>query len=123
MANSVLKTAANNTIILHATSNATFVVAGNNSVSNLAVNNEIVESATIKQIWCGSPSGNGAYWIVKRGANVVGVYDSTCWIDYAGNGFALNKDAAANVVITLHNTADDTAYIMIEVKKQIAGSL
>lgn len=123
MASSILKKSGNNSVILHATSNATFVVAGNNSVSNLASNNEIVSLATIKQVWVGSSSGNAAYWVVKRGANVVGVYDSTCWIDYAGNGFALNKDATANVVVELHNAADDAGYIMIELKKEIAGSL
>lgn len=121
MADSVLKSAANASCILHATSNATFVIAGNNSVSNVASNNEVVDNATIKQVWVGSSSGNAAYWTVKRGANVVGVFDSTCWIDFAGNGFALNKDKTANVVVELNNAADDEGYIMIEVKKEISS--
>lgn len=123
MAASILKNSGNGSVILHATSNATFIIAGNNSVSNVATNNEIVSLATIKQVWSGSSSGNGAYWVLKRGANVVGVYDSTFWKDYAGNGFALNKDSSANVVVELHNAASDEGYIMIEIKKEIAGSL
>jgi hypothetical protein len=104
-------------VTVHATANQTWTIAGNNSVSNVAMDDEVLSGASIKQIWAGSSSGNGAYWTVTRGANVVAVLDSTVWIDYAGNGNMLGKDSAEDLSVTLTNAADDAGYIMIELQK------
>ncbi len=116
MAGEILINRKNTSVVLHATSNTTWVVAGNNSVSNLTADaTEIVVGAGIAQIWFGSPSGNSAYWVVKRGANVVGVFDSTTYLDFAGSGCSLNKDRTANVVVELVGSAN--GFIMIELQK------
>lgn len=115
----IIKNASNGTVVIHATANATLTIAGNNSVSNVAVGEEIVTGAHIKQVWYGSNPANGGYWTVSRGSNVVAVYDSTGWCDYAGNGFGLIKDKAGTLVLTLENVADGEGYIMLEIKKEL----
>ena len=59
----------------------TITIAGNNSVSDIAIDDEILTGAFIKQTWFGSSSGDGAVWSVQRGANTVGIFDSTAWMD------------------------------------------
>lgn len=113
----IIKNSANGTVVLHATSNTTWVIAGNNSVSEIATRNEVVDSAYIKQVWYGSNPADGGYWTVKRGSDVVAVLDSTSWVDYAGTGFALDLGADQDLTVELSNAGDDEGYIMIEVKK------
>lgn len=102
-------------VVVHATANTTWVVAGNNSVSNLALSNEELYGASIRQVWFGSPSGNAAYWTVKRGANTVLVLDSTAWLDFAGVGQSLTIDPSANLTVEL--TGSTSGYIMLELSK------
>lgn len=118
MASSILHNRKNLSVTIHATSNATFTIAGNNSVSNVAIGDEVLTGASIKQIWVGSSSSNGAYWQVKRNANTVVIMDSTSWFDFAGNGNMLNKDSSATLVLELHNAADDEGFIMVELQKE-----
>lgn len=118
MATSIIHNRKNLSVTVHATSNATLTIAGNNSVSNVAIGDEVLTGAAIKQIWASSPSGNGAYWTVKRGANTVVVMDSTSWFDFAGNGNLLNKDSSATLVLELSNVGDDQGFIMIELQKE-----
>lgn len=102
--------------ILHFTANtADIVIVGNNSVSNVAKNNEVVNGAQISQIICGSPSGNGAYWKVLRGANTVAVIDSTAMLDFAGVGMPINLYPQANLSVQLIGAAD--GFLMIEIQK------
>lgn len=96
------------------TSNSTLTITGNNSVSAIAIDDEVVTGASITQVWCGSPSGAGAFWEVKRGANTVGVYDSTAYIDYAGNGAAMTLDPDATLVVNLTGA---TGTLILELQK------
>lgn len=96
-----------------ANSNTTLTIAGNNSVSNVAIDDEVLTGASIKQVFFGSQ--NGSCWIVKRGANVVGVYESASWQDYAGNGVMNTKDKDATLVLELVGSAN--GYMIIEMQK------
>lgn len=122
-----IKNSSNGTVIVHVTGSNTLVAVGNDSVSNLALTGETVTRASIRQVWFGSPSGNGAYWTITRGPNgtsqsVVGQYDSTSWVDYAGTGSALTTlDDEAEVYFTITNAGDTASYIMVEFKKELAG--
>lgn len=121
MAYTITSNKKNASIVIHASANSgNVIVVGNSTVSNIASGNEIVTGAYISQIIAGSPSGNAAYWVIKRGANVVSVVDSSAMIDYAGSGMSLNVDAAANVVIELVGTTNGA--IMIELQKQTSTS-
>ena len=117
MANSIIHNRKYLSVTVHATGNTTWTIAGNSSVSNVAIDDEVLTGASIKQIWAGSSSGNGAFWTIKRGANTVVVMDSTAWLDFAGNGNMINKDNSATLEIELNNAATDEAFIMIELQK------
>lgn len=96
---------------LHFTGNDTVTIAGNSTTSEIATGNEILTGATITQLWHGSDG----VWIVKRGSNTVGVFDSTAYIDFAGCGNALNLDTDATLSVELVGTAN--GYLMIELQK------
>lgn len=119
MAVTITSNKKNSSAVIHvAAANATLIVAGNNSVSNVAISDEILTGANITQaIW--GCDGNGHIQVL-RGANLVAVYDSTSFIDYAGSGMSLTKDAAANITINFVGSAN--AYIMFEVQKVGRGS-
>lgn len=102
--------------VLHFTANTSdIVITGNTSVSNIAKDDETVNGAYISQIICGSPSGDGAYWVVKRGANTVAVVDSTASIDFAGTGMPITRWPTANLSVTLVGSTD--GFLMIELQK------
>lgn len=124
MAVNIVKKQANGTVVVHVTGTQTINCTGNDSVSDLATTGEVVSKAHIKQVWCGSPSGNSSYWAVTRGNSsvntLVGVYDSAAWIDYAGNGGALTLSSDGEFVYCTITAADaSSAYIMIEFKKEL----
>lgn len=107
--------------VLHFTANTgPIVVVGNTSVSNIAEDDETVNGAAITQIVCGSPSGNGSYWKILRGANTVAVLDSTCTIDFAGAGMSLNIYPTATLSVQLVGATD--GFLMIELQKLNAES-
>lgn len=103
---------------LHATGNSTLVVAGNSSVSNIALPTQVLTGATITQMNFGSPSGNGAYWSVLRGANVAFAPDSTAYLDLRGVGMPYTLDASADLTCNLIRAAAGEGFILIELHKK-----
>jgi hypothetical protein len=99
--------------VVHLTANATLTIAGAAGVSDIATGDEVLTGAYISQIWYGT--GNGAYWEIKRGSNTAFHLDSTGYIDFTGNGVALNKDVAATLVANLN--LSQTGSIIIELIK------
>jgi hypothetical protein len=92
----------NGSVTIHANSNTgNIIVQGNNTVSNVAIGGEVVQAVAINQLWAGSPSGNAAYWEIRRGANLVMVIDSTCYLDFTGNGKQIKLDQSANLTANL----------------------
>lgn len=108
-------------VTLHFTANTgPIVIVGDTSVSNIAEDDETVNGAYISQIICGSPSGNGAYWKILRGANTVAVVDSTAFIDFAGAGMSLNLYPLADLSVQL--IGSDDGFLMVELQKVNAES-
>lgn len=102
--------------VLHFTANTgPIVISGNTSVSNIAEDNETVNGAFISQAIFGSPSGSGAHWIVKRGANTVLVLDSTAQLDFAGTGLAVNLYPTADLSVEL--VGSTSGFLMLELQK------
>lgn len=99
--------------VIHLTANATINVSGNSTTSDICTGDEVITGASITQIWYGC--GNGAYWEIKRGSNTVFYTDSTGYLDFAGNGVALNKDVAGTLVANLNSS--QTGSIIIELTK------
>ena len=116
MAYSILSNKKNTSAVILITSNSTITIAGNNTVSNVATGSEILTGCSISQIFCGSNSGNGAHWVVKRGTDLAAVLDSTGYFDYAGCGMALTIAPTATLVANLENST--TGYLLIEIQKQ-----
>lgn len=121
MAVSIISNKKNLAATIHVSAaNTTIVVSGNSTTTNvdststcLAVGNEVLAGAYITQVFWGiDPAG---YAVVKRGSSVVGVYDSTGYKDYAGNGLALTVGQAANLSVEFVGTAN--AYVLFEVQK------
>ena len=114
----------NSSAVFHFTANvAGIVVAGNTSVSNVAIEEEVITGVAITQAAYGSTPG--AYWHVQRGSNTAIVLDSTGFIDFAGIGMSINKDAAANISVTLvppdgHHSSTYKGFLVLEVQKQNA---
>jgi hypothetical protein len=106
--------------VIHLTANATVNVTGAVGVSDIAVGDEVVTGATITQIWYGC--ANGGHWEIKRGANTAAVVDSTGYMDFAGNGVTLNKDATAATLVANLNTTT-TGFVVIELTKNPTTSV
>lgn len=119
MAVTTLSNKKNLSITLHVSSaNATLVIAGNTATSNIATSDEVLTGATISQIAWGN-DGN-SHIQVLRGANLVAVYDTSGYIDYAGNGIPLNAFPAANLTINFVGSAN--SYCVIELQKIGGGT-
>ena len=116
MAFTVQQNRKNTSAVIHITGSNTVTIAGNSTVSDVAIGNEVLTGCTITQVFCGSSSGNGAYWTIKRGANTVAVLDSTGYFDYAGAGMALSVDSGGTLEANLINGTD--GYLLIEIQKQ-----
>ncbi len=112
MAYTILSNKKNTAATIHFSSNSSLVIAGNSSVSNVAISNEVLTGASITQIAWGC-DGNGHIQVL-RGANVVGIYDSTSYIDYAGNGMSLNLHPSANLVVNFIGSANCSCIIEIQ---------
>lgn len=117
MAISYLKNQSNGSVVVHADATGSIVLVGNSTVSNVASPGEYVIGTTVRQVWAGSVSPN--IWTVTKGNttvnSVIGVWDSTGWYDYAGNGAAINiAEDGTNLYFTL---SGGTGYIMIDLKK------
>lgn len=124
MATTITHNRKNTSAVIHVSSaNSTIKVSGNSTTTNvdstsvcLAIGDEILTGVNITQVFYGIAPGTDGHVVIKRGANLVAVYDSTGYVDYAGSGMSLNKDKAANLVIEFASTAN--AYVMIEVQKE-----
>ena len=114
MAYRIVSNKYNGEVNLLFTSNDSVVIAGNTSASNVALLDEVLVGASITQLFCGSPSGNSAYWEIKRGSNTVFVADSTAFIDFRGTGMAMTLDEAATLSANLVGSAAGTLYIQIK---------
>ena len=122
MAVNVISNKKNASLVLHVASanSGNIVVVGNSTTSNIggtstcvAVSDEVLTGAYITQVVWGC-DGTG-YIEVKRGANLVAIYDSTGQHEYAGTGMPLNMYPAANVVINLIGSAN--CFIVMELQK------
>lgn len=121
MAVNITSNKKNTSAVIHvAAANTTIKVSGNSTTTNvdatttcLAISNEVLTGAYITQVFWGiDPAG---YAVLKRGADVVAVYDSTGYVDYAGSGMALTVGQAANLTVEFISTAN--AYLLLEVQK------
>lgn len=111
----VISNKKNTSFVVHATANGSLTIAGNNSVSNVAISDEILTGATITQAIFGvAPAGDG-HVVVKRGANVVAVYDSTGQHDYAGCGMPISRDQTGTLVF--EGNATGSWFVMLECQK------
>lgn len=100
--------------LLFTASNTGIVMAGNSTTSAIATSDEVLAGAAINQIWFGSPSGNAAYWTIKRGGNTVFVADSTAYIDFKGNGLSIKLDSAATLDANLIGSAAGSLIVQLE---------
>lgn len=114
MANRVFNNKKYGTVCVLFTSNDTITIAGNSTTSNVATGDEILAGASINKIWFGSPSGNAAYWAVKRNANTVFIADSGAFIDFSGEGASLTIDTTATLECNLVGTAVGTMIVQLK---------
>lgn len=105
---------AGSTAVLHFTANGTANLVGNSTTSDIAVDNEVISKSSIRKVWAGCE--DGAHWVVSRGSNVVAVFGTTLYMDFAGGGTALTLDPTDDLTVTLNNGAN--GFIMIEVSKE-----
>lgn len=113
MAKKVLSNKPGTSAVVHLNSSNTIVVAGNSSVSDIAYGNEVLTGAYIAQVFQGA--GAMGHIVISRGGEMVGVYDSTGWFDYAGAGMALTLNQESDITVDFVGTAN--AYVMIELQK------
>jgi hypothetical protein len=113
----VIRNTKQNALVLAIASNSAIVLVGNNSDSaiGLPAVTANIAGVTIKQIWSSADSGAGANgWDVIRAANTIWQTDSTSWLDFAGNGCAIDLDPAETLTLT-RTGARGT--IMLELQK------
>lgn len=103
----------NTSAAIHFNASNNLIIVGNSSVSNVATSDEVLTGAYITQAYWGC-DGNGHIQVL-RGANLVAVYDSTGYKDYAGCGLPLNAFPAANLTVNFVGSAN--AYLLLEVQK------
>lgn len=116
MAITILSNKKGTSAVIHVTSaNGSLIISGNSTQSNIAMGDEVLTGAAITQVFFGIDPSSSGHAVIKRGSNLVSVYDSTGYVDYAGNGMSLTKDAAANLVFEFSSSAN--AYLLVEVQK------
>lgn len=103
----------NTSATIHFNASNNLIIVGNNSVSNVATSDEVLTGAYITQAYWGC-DGNGHIQVL-RGANLVAVYDSTGYKDYAGCGMPLSAFPTANLTVNFVGSAN--AYLLVEVQK------
>lgn len=111
MAYSVISNKKNTSVVLHIVpANTTITLAGNSTTSNVAVSNEVLTGGYVAQAFWGTDG----HIKLKRGANLVAIYDSTGSKDYAGCGMPITVDQAGTLVIEFTSA---NSYLMLEVQK------
>ena len=92
--------------------NADLIVSGDSSSSNIAIGNEQITGAYITQIaWGCEPNAHIQIW---RGLELIAVYDSTSWVDYAGNGMIMNNKLERNMSVRF---IGGSGYCVMELQK------
>lgn len=96
------------------------VASGNTEYvnSDIAIGDEIIGGATVQKVYCGGPTGG--YWELRRGANTIGVYDSTAFIDFTGNGLTIDVDLEAPLTARLYNSS--SGYLAVTLRKRLLDS-
>jgi len=89
------------------TSNTTLEVAA----ANTGIAGETVTGLHINQVWYGLDSG---FWKIARGANNVLFAETSVYLDFAGNGAAIQVDPSANVVV---NCTSANSTLIIDFQK------
>lgn len=102
-------------VTLHCTGNATITIPGSFGVSNIATFDETITGAYISQIQWACPPGQ--YIRISRGGFLVGVFDSSNFIDFAGSGMPLSKAADKDLIIEFFGGGSDKGFCNIELKK------
>lgn len=114
MAYTITSNKKNTSAVIHfASSNATLTIAGNSSVSSIATGDEVITGAYITQIAWGC-DGVGHIQI-SRGSSLVGVYDSTGFVEYAGTGMPLSANSTSDLTVNFVGSAN--CYCILEVQK------
>lgn len=75
---------------------------------------EVVSGLSINQIWFTIDGAAGGYWKVNRNANTLLFSEQTQYMDFAGNGAALQIDSTANCVV---NCTSANATLIIDFQK------
>lgn len=123
MAARIMHNRKNTSAVLHFSgANSSVVVTGNSTTTNvdntstcLAMPGEELTGVSITQAFWGIDPSSDGHVVVKRGSNVVAVYDSTGYKDYAGSGMSLTLDSTANLVLEFSSSSN--AYVILEVQK------
>lgn len=123
MATTILHNRKKTSAVIHfASSNSSIVVVGNSTTTNvdssntcLALPDEELNGVSITQVFWGIDPSSDGHAVIKRGNNIVAVYDSTGYKDYAGSGMSLTIDSQANLVVEFAGSSN--SYLMIEVQK------
>jgi hypothetical protein len=92
------------------TSNTELTVASANS----GIAGEVVTGLAINQVWFGTDGASGTYWKINRNANTILICEQSQYMDFAGNGAALQIDPAANVVV---NCTSSNCTLIIDFQK------
>ena len=102
----------NTSVVIHVTpANTTMTIAGNTTNgSNVAISNETLTGGYVAQAFWGTDG----HIKLKRGANLVAIYDSTGYKDYAGSGMPLTNDQTATLVIEFTSA---NSYLTLEMQK------
>ena len=114
MAINVISNKKNTSAVLHINAGGTITVAGTAGSSTIATDDEVITGASIVQAFAGC-DGN-SYISVSRGGNVVAIYDSTGYYDYAGSGMSLTLNKADDIVIAFEGSGN--CYLMLELQKE-----
>lgn len=100
------------------TANTTLTVAGAAGVSNIAIDDEVLTGVQIDSAIHGCPDGSWAR--VLRGSNTAVILNTTGFLDFAGNGTAINSDPGATLVVQFNGTSPST--LILNLKKIGRGS-
>ena len=110
MASRILSNQKGGKIVVLFTSNTTLTVASANTDAT-----ETVNGLAINQIWYGTDGAAGTYWKVSRGSNTISICEQSQYMDFAGNGAAIQLDQAADVVV---NCTSANCTLIIDFQKQ-----
>jgi len=89
-------------------------VAGSTPASEIAIGDEQINGVSIRQLFWGcAPS---EHIQILRGSTLIGVFDSTAYVDFAGNGIPLTLLPSSPLTV---NFSGSNSYCLIELRKLI----